>query len=191
MSGAGRKSKFRKSVTDEFLTSLPEPGEGEHVCKIAGSRGSNMFEIALRDDDTSGSLALLPNKFKNVIWVKTRDFVIVQGNGAEKAEANGAASDAKVQYFIKHILTKEHVKHIQKKGLWPEGLTTTITAESAAAKKGDYGDVMPDVPYGDAQEEEEEEELFMDKMGNSITREEHEALLAAAAAVNETVFSSL
>jgi len=184
MSGAGRKSKFRKSVTDEFLTALPEPGEGEYVCKIAGSRGANMFEVALCDDDTSGSLALLPNKFKNVIWVKTKDFVIVQGNGAEKAEAGGAASDAKVQYFIKHILTKEHVKHIQKIGLWPEGLTTTISAESASAKKGDYGDAMPDtsrVSQQEYEEEEEEDEVFMDKMGNYITREEHVAMLAAAA----------
>ena len=44
---------------------------------------------------------------------------------------------------------------------------------------------MPHGGYGGEEEEEEEEEedeVFMDKMGNSITREEHEAALAAAEA---------
>jgi hypothetical protein len=129
-----------------------------------------MFEIAFRDDDKSGSLAMLPNKFRKMIWVKTRDFVIVEGYDEERsvlesessteaqlgadadasasasasasADANadadavvdlqvefgGAAIKDKsqaskiIQYAIKHILTREQIKHLRKTGLWPEGL---------------------------------------------------------------------
>jgi hypothetical protein len=131
-----------------------------------------MFEIAFRDDDKSGSLAMLPNKFRKMIWVKTRDFVIVEGydeerpvlesesateaqlvagagagagvgadTGADAGAIAGAGAEtqvessaalkdkspapqasSKIQYAIKHILTREQIKHLRKTGLWPEGL---------------------------------------------------------------------
>lgn len=187
MSGAGRKSKFRKGVTNDYLMSLPEPGPGEYICRVTGSRGANMFEIALSDDDTTGCLALLPNKFKNVIWVKTRDFVIVQGSDEEKDSPVG--SDRKVQYLITHILTKEHIKHIQEVGLWPKGLTSTLstTVASVAVPYGDYGSEMPFGEGEDEALEESDEEVFMDKMGNYITKEEYECLKSATVAKQEPI----
>ena len=53
MSGAGRKSKFRKKVTDDFLHALPEPGDGEYVMRVTGSRGANIFEVAASDDEAA------------------------------------------------------------------------------------------------------------------------------------------
>ena len=76
MSGAGRKSGYRKSVTNGFLNELPLPEEGRSVvAQVGAPRGSNVFEVLLPDG--SQSLALMPNKFKKLIWVKRNDFVIV------------------------------------------------------------------------------------------------------------------
>ena len=45
MSGSGRKTHYRKSVTEEFLNGLPVPEENEVVCRTHGSRGTNIFEV--------------------------------------------------------------------------------------------------------------------------------------------------
>jgi translation initiation factor IF-1 len=191
MSGAGRKSKFRKSVTDDFLNSFPEPEEGEIIMRVMGTRGANIFEVAARDDDTSGTLALLPNKFKKVIWVKTRDYVLVEGGeesastGVEKTVQSGN----KVRYMIKYILTKEQQKHIQKVGKWPEGLMTAKTAVVAGTDDakmspvsnskvdtggyggmGDYGGMDDCGAEDEGEYEDEEDDMVMDKMGNFIPR---------------------
>ena len=76
MSGAGRKSSYRKSVVDDYLNALPEPNEsdGELVAHVGASRGSNVFEISIGSEVLE--LAILPNKFKKLIWVKRGDYVI-------------------------------------------------------------------------------------------------------------------
>ena len=106
MSGAGRKSGYRKSVTDGFLNELPLPEEGKSaVAQVGAPRGSNVFEVLLPDG--SQSLALMPNKFKKLIWVKRNDFVIVstttlapdtaveapQGDGRTGNELRAARTD--------------------------------------------------------------------------------------------------
>jgi hypothetical protein len=45
MSGSGRKTHYRKSVTEEFLHGLPVPEENEVICKTHSSRGTNIFEV--------------------------------------------------------------------------------------------------------------------------------------------------
>ena len=83
MSGAGRKSGYRKGVTDSFLNDYPLPEEGiSQIVKVKGVRGSNQIEII--DANGQESLALLPNKFRKLIWVKRNDYVMV-GIGVDKS----------------------------------------------------------------------------------------------------------
>lgn len=141
MSGAKRKGKFRKGVEDDYLNSLPLPEEGDSIAQVLGARGSNIFEVALSAKEvsakSSAKLALLPNKYRNVIWVKTKDFLILNGGsessrkGAEGGDGEGeeeggdlaspsAETGSKVQYAIKHILNKNQIKYIKKAGMWPD-----------------------------------------------------------------------
>jgi len=47
MSGAGRKSAYRKSVTEDVLNSFPEPdvAAGERVAQVVQSRGGNILQV--------------------------------------------------------------------------------------------------------------------------------------------------
>jgi hypothetical protein len=47
MSGSGRKTHYRKSVTEEFLNGLPVPEENEVICRNHSSRGTNIFEVKI------------------------------------------------------------------------------------------------------------------------------------------------
>ena len=77
---------------------------------------------------------MMPTKFKKLIWIKRGDFVIVSASadgssggtdksdapsGASALSAPAAAADTfKVNYLIKHILTKPQIRHIQQAGVW-------------------------------------------------------------------------
>ena len=211
MAGLGRRSHYRKHLADSVLNGYPEPGDGERIAKVVGTRGSNQFEVVLsisrRKSSTSSSaqaqqqqeqshpdlrqrhgsqhqrsheeskaspmrtpkLAILPTKYRKLVWVKRNDFVIVRcgedeeevdedsltGNEApsdgdtELQEAGGGRSNAVaaaatkssssnqhadtkdtstgtpvvisgIRYEIIHILYRDQVKHLKRKGLWPE-----------------------------------------------------------------------
>lgn len=46
MAGVGRRTLYRKSVTDEYLNSTPEPGENEEISLVQAPRGSNIIEVS-------------------------------------------------------------------------------------------------------------------------------------------------
>ena len=139
MSGAGRKSGYRKGVTDSFLNDYPLPEEGiSQIVKVKGVRGSNQIEII--DANGQESLALLPNKFRKLIWVKRNDYVMV-GIGVDKSNnidndndnetednnsddnINSISNNSKtsnIQYMIENILGKDQIKYIKQKKLWPD-----------------------------------------------------------------------
>lgn len=56
MSGTGRKSAYRKSVTEEVLNSFPEPdlGAGERVARVVQSRGGNILQVRLGWGERNG-----------------------------------------------------------------------------------------------------------------------------------------
>ena len=49
MSGSGRRSNYRKHVTDNVLHALPEPDEsiGQRIARVVGTRGGNMFDVVV------------------------------------------------------------------------------------------------------------------------------------------------
>mmetsp|Transcript_7902 Transcript_7902/g.11775 ORF Transcript_7902/g.11775 Transcript_7902/m.11775 type:complete len:242 (-) Transcript_7902:333-1058(-) len=159
MAGLGRRSHYRKHLTDSVLNDLPEPDftKGERIAKVVGTRGSNQFEIVVSsatvsaddgkndnksDDSTtnknskhSTQLAILPTKFRKLIWVKRNDFVLVQcgqedeGEEEEGEESGSIKNDNNknnvgdisggIRYIITHILYKDQVKHLLQKKIWP------------------------------------------------------------------------
>lgn len=46
MSGSGRKSSYRKTITDSVLYGDPEPGENESIVKVVSLKGSNLMEVS-------------------------------------------------------------------------------------------------------------------------------------------------
>jgi probable RNA-binding protein EIF1AD len=149
MSGIGRRTQYRKHLTDSVLFDSPEPQSNERIAKVVATRGSNQFDVRLArtkidtptdtskagstgegDDSDSGDtvLAILPTKFRTLVWVKRNDFVIVRFAG-DRNEADddhdGGAPDHNrndsggIRYMISHILYKDQIHHLLAKNLWP------------------------------------------------------------------------
>ena len=119
MAGLGRRSHYRKHLTDSVLNDLPEPYENERIAKVLGTRGSNQFELVIDPQDgeldTTPQLAILPTKFRKLVWLKRNDYVI-----CAVADEDGKGDDAGIRYMVTHILYKEQIKHLKDKGLWPK-----------------------------------------------------------------------
>ncbi|KAL9186958.1 hypothetical protein ACHAXT_010678 [Thalassiosira profunda] len=49
MAGLGRRSHYRKHLTDAVLHDLPEPDEsaGQRIARVVGTRGGNMFDVVV------------------------------------------------------------------------------------------------------------------------------------------------
>jgi probable RNA-binding protein EIF1AD len=151
MSGLGRRTHYRKHLTDSVLNDLPEPNPPHsRLAKIVSTRGSNQFDVQLairsaaassRSDATcknASELAILPTKFRKLVWLKRNDYVIVatsvpeentnvdDGKGKDDPvpdvvveAAAAAAVTGGVRCMITHILYQDQIKHLLAKGLWP------------------------------------------------------------------------
>ena len=86
-------------------------------------------------ENNTNELALLPNKFKKLIWIKKGDFVIVSSSLSEE---ESAVSLAKVKYLIKCILNKDQIKHLKQKSKWPEYLASNDSAPVISDKNNSY-----------------------------------------------------
>jgi hypothetical protein len=115
MAGLGRRTHYRKHLTDSVLHDLPEPDDDERIAKVVSTRGSNQFDIIVSVSSSAASaelvgsssggigsltncnskcvgpqrtpqLAILPTKFHKLVWVKRNDYVIVQTGTVEQAE---------------------------------------------------------------------------------------------------------
>lgn len=113
MAGAGRRSQYRKHLTDAVLNDLPEPSENEWIARVIATRGGNQFDI--ETPAVKSTLAILPQKFHKVVWVKRNDFVIVEGGGGNEDDEKSG-----IRFIINHILYKEQIKHLRSKNLWPK-----------------------------------------------------------------------
>lgn len=167
MSGAKRRTKYRKHVEDMALNAFPEPGEGAQIVQVTQSAGGNLFEVPgpslsppfrRRPDRTHScrargartqveaeggatALALLPTKFRNLIWVRrgTRPppgrgsrmgaavtralrsghFLLVSSSGDDYETAGG--DKGRVRFLVEHILSNDQVKHLVEGGKWCAG----------------------------------------------------------------------
>lgn len=149
MSGSGRKSQYRKSVTSNFLNENNIPSENEEIVLVLGNRGSNLFEIQL----SSGGLELarLPNKFNKLIWVKKNDFLIVERND-DSANVD-STSTSKVKFVINNIINKDNIRALKSQNLWP----IEFENEKIKVLSYDKNDLMPG--YEEDIENDDESEI--------------------------------
>ena len=76
-------------------------------------------------------LALLPNKFKKLIWIKRNDFVI-----ANTSIPEDDPNATKVKFVIKAILNKDQIRHLKQIGKWPAAFTEGT--EAVQVESGDH-----------------------------------------------------
>mmetsp|Transcript_42314 Transcript_42314/g.83082 ORF Transcript_42314/g.83082 Transcript_42314/m.83082 type:complete len:223 (+) Transcript_42314:94-762(+) len=134
MSGLGRRSHYRKHVMEGVRQGnyvVPDYPGGERIGRVIGSRGGNLFEVDVAqaagspqgldvEDEGRGrraELALLPTKFKNLIYVKRGDYVVVSGT-------DDAEDESKIRWMVRHILFRDQVAYLRDgkagPGIWPE-----------------------------------------------------------------------
>lgn len=151
MAGLGRRSHYRKHLTDAVLHDLPEPEEGECVAKVVATRGGNQFDVLVANNDEP-QLAILPTKFNKLIWVKRGDFCIVRtgedANDDEETEERDSFSG--IRYLVTHILYKDQIKHLKSKNLWPDDKEFNSLEENRKDKE--------EQEHASANEEEHEHE---------------------------------
>lgn len=166
MAGLGRRTHYRKHLTDSIIYDFPEPSENERIAKVVATRGSNQFDIVLaadkaKDQEDSSApqeslLAILPTKFNKLVWVKRNDFVIVETGDAEDAAQEGGQSGG-IRYIISHILYKDQVKHLQSKGLWPNH-DAEFSTDKIGLRTKDVDDVKGDGATDAVEENQPKEE---------------------------------
>ena len=88
MAGLGRRTHYRKHLTDKVLYDLPEPKSYERIAKVVATRGGNQFDIILAGTASTNVLAILPTKFHKLVWVKRNDYVIVETGFDDNDEVN-------------------------------------------------------------------------------------------------------
>uniref|UniRef100_A0A7S3PXC7 S1-like domain-containing protein n=1 Tax=Chaetoceros debilis TaxID=122233 RepID=A0A7S3PXC7_9STRA len=126
MSGLGRRTHYRKHLTDSVWNDLPQPTSNERIAKVLGTRGSNQFELIIGPEtpasavfDKTPQLAILPTKYRKLVWLKRNDYVICSC-AEDDGDTEGRGDEGGIRYMIKHILYKDQVKHLKEKGFWPK-----------------------------------------------------------------------
>jgi probable RNA-binding protein EIF1AD len=106
MAGLGRRTHYRKHLTDAVLHEYPIPNEHERFAKVVATRGGNHFDIILarkhisnheegletsatdEEETRQTQLCLLPTKFRKLVFIKRGDFVIVETSVDEQDDDN-------------------------------------------------------------------------------------------------------
>jgi translation initiation factor IF-1 len=147
MSGCGRKSGYRKGVTSQYSQDEVTVEENDLIGKVTVNRGGNLFDAMLSNGETV--VVQLPKKFFKVIWIKPKDYVVVETPvSASKDEA----------YSIKFILSKDQIKNLRKINAWPSIFTKEEEEEGPQKSNNYMDDIMPDMDQEEEEEGEYEEE---------------------------------
>ncbi|XP_038620314.1 probable RNA-binding protein EIF1AD [Tachyglossus aculeatus] len=147
----------RKHVARErLLGDRVVPSGRQQIVRVLGTPGNNLHEIETAQGQRF--LVSMPSKYRKNIWIKRGDYLIV--DPIEEGE--------KVKAEISFVLCKDHVRSLQKDGLWPE-------AFSAAAGKSDNRNREADgrAPAGPrSADSEDDSDLFVNT--NRVQYEESE-----------------
>ncbi|KAL4422874.1 hypothetical protein ABPG75_009071 [Micractinium tetrahymenae] len=124
----------RKHLLQTLQQGVEPPGEGQHIVRALGSRGSNIIEVEFPDGRST--LCLLPAKFHKKLWIRKGSFLIVED--APEASAEGH----RVTGFVAAVLYADHVKQLRRMpGVWPpefEG-SSSAAANNAAEQLAAMG----------------------------------------------------
>ena len=178
MSGSKRNSQYRKGATSDFLSDDIELNDFDLIAQVISSKGSNLFEIRVPGGDQG--LAILPNKFRNLIWIKRNDYIVVNAltttiteeitsDGDQQSRHTSSILSTK-KYEVKEILRKNHIKQLKARKAWPTDFVQQGMNDDEARKNRAETYVEDDNMEGDERDDDEEEEdLPRDSRGNTKT----------------------
>ena len=164
-SSVATKRKHVIAELDDF--ELPTPYQ--IIAKVGENPGGRLFEVITPDNiknTTKTTLASLPKKFKNNVWVKRGTFVYIEQIEEGK----------KVQAEIVKLLNSEHRIWLEKEGCWPEEFAESSLMKEDNVKKDKDGLVMmrgmvdENEEDGSWDSEGEETNDFYGSMGNPNTQ---------------------
>ncbi|XP_031774433.1 probable RNA-binding protein EIF1AD [Apis florea] len=129
------KATKRKYVTKE-IEDLSIPTESQSIVRIVKSCGNNLHEVI----NPAGFqyLVSMPVKFRQNIWIKRGDFVLVEP----------IPEGDKVKAEIVKILTREHKKWYREQNCWPQEFDEISNSKQKAIKEDN---------------DNEEDDLFVNK----------------------------
>ena len=176
MSGSKRNSQYRKGATSDFLSDDIELDDGDLIAQVISSKGSNLFEIRVSGGDQG--LAILPNKFRNLIWIKRNDFIVVTAlttsttdemntDGDQSRHSSSILSTNK--YEVKEILSKNHIKQLKARKIWPTDFIQQRIDDEDARKTRSEMYMDEDNMEEEEGYEDDEEDLPRDARGNTKT----------------------
>lgn len=100
-----RKHVMKEMLADDF----EHPTSNQQIAKVISSKGNNLHEVEPSIGEEQ-FLVSMPTKFRNNVWIKRGDFVIIEP--IEEGD--------KVKAEIVRILTPQHIKEFTKDGIWPD-----------------------------------------------------------------------
>lgn len=130
----------------QVLDDYPVPSEKQHIVKVVCPRGNNLHEAMWTDGRTA--LCSMPSKYRNRVWIKRGDFMIVEP--IEEGE--------KVAAEIVNILLDKQIRHIKLLNLWPPEFLQTDRREERVAEEAKAGaaagDAFPAANTRDADDDD-------------------------------------
>lgn len=157
-----RKHVMKEMLEDNF--DHPDPTKKQQIVRVISSRGNNLHEVETgncESDSNETFLVSMPMKFRNNIWIKRGDFIIIE----EIEEGN------KVRGEIVRILSPEHVKEFTKDGIWPKKFAKNPVEVQSKDDSDSDSDLIENTNRwnrGEASESSEEED-------SEISDDENEA----------------
>ena len=192
MSGSKRNSQYRKGATSDFLRDDIELTDGDLIAQVVSSKGSNLFDI--RVPGGGQGLAMLPNRFRNLIWIKRNDFVVVvdlmvsttatatatttteilvetSGGTAEVSQVFNPtpSSSSSKKFEIKEILNKGHIKQLKAQRKWPIEFDDRQQSEEGMLQNSYLPEIDDDDDAEDYNDDENLEGELVDARGNTVT----------------------
>jgi len=121
------------------------------IVRITDLRGSNKCEVEYTNGEKM--LAILPSKYKKVVWIRKGDFAVTEAQAEQKS--------TKVRTTISVLLTPSQIKDLKKQGKWPKEFTEKEKKETKPIETGDDEDDELEIRGGDVGDDEGDDELFV------------------------------
>ncbi|XP_019270583.1 probable RNA-binding protein EIF1AD [Panthera pardus] len=150
----------RKHVVKEVLGEHMVPSDQQQIVRVLRTPGNNLHEVETAQGQRF--LVSMPSKYRKNIWIKRGDFLIV--DPIEEGE--------KVKAEISFVLCKDHVRSLQKEGLWPEAFSEVAEKHNNSRNR----QTPPELPVepqssGEESSSEDDSDLFV----NTNRRQYHES----------------
>jgi len=104
-------SHSRKHLLTNALTQVIDLTKNQRIVKVIENKGQHIYLVEFSSGDTT--LTLLPAKFRNTIWIKRGDYLIIEIAAPEKNFSG------KIRSIIKHVLYTNQITHLKSTNNWP------------------------------------------------------------------------